>query len=160
MGSRGPQKTPTVQLALVGSHRAKSREGKEPKPKQAKPSTSIKLTTAEKRVFNKTYDMLKSMRLHAASDGNALARYAKNVVLYNAVQAACDEYGETVPVVKTINGEDVVTGRKRSDESRIRNELESTLLRLEREFGLTPSARAGLQVEKPTDEGFAGRFIG
>ena len=160
MGARGPARTPTVRLALVGSHRAKSREAKEPKPKQLKPPTSIKLTSKEKRVFDKAYDLLKSMMLHAQTDGNALARYAKNVVLYNDCCAFIEQHGHTHAVTRIIDGKPKTVGAKRFAESRIRNELESTLLRLEREFGLTPSARAGLQVDKPTDEGFAGRFIG
>jgi P27 family predicted phage terminase small subunit len=160
MGSRGPARTPTVRLALVGSHRAKSREKKEPKPRQIKPPTTIRLTDKERRVFNKTYDLLKSMSLHAQTDGNALARYAKNVILYNDASAFVAKNGHTHAITAIVQGKPKTVGAKRFAESRMLNELDATLLRIEREFGLTPSARASLQVDQPSAEGFGSRFIG
>lgn len=153
MGSRGPTRTPTVRLAEVGSHRAKSRAKKEPTPDKTKPKTTLKLTTAERRVFNNICKLLSSMNLQAATDGNAIARYAINLLKYQDACDWCSKHGETFPVYEMVGGERKIRHVKRFPQSQIRNELEGTLLRLEREFGLTPSARAGLEVEAPNMKG-------
>jgi P27 family predicted phage terminase small subunit len=153
MGSRGPTRTPTVKLAELGSHRAKSRAKKEPQPDTTKPKTTLKLTAAERRVFNNVCKLLKSMNLQAATDGNAIARYAMNLLKYQDACDWCAEHGESYEVFETVKGEKSLKGVRRYPQSQIRNELESTLLRLEREFGLTPSARAGLEVENANTKG-------
>tara|TARA_R110002020_G_scaffold281963_1_gene497601 strand:+ start:509 stop:838 length:330 start_codon:yes stop_codon:yes gene_type:complete len=49
MGTRGPARTPTVKLAELGSHRAKTRAATEPKPATTKPKTTLRLTPEERR---------------------------------------------------------------------------------------------------------------
>ena len=160
MGSRGPARTPTAQLALVGSTRAKQRMEKEPKPDTTKPKTTLKLTTDERRVFTNICKLLKSMSLQAATDGNAIARYARNLLKYQDACDWCEEHGETYELHQTVKGEKLLKGVRRYPQSQIRNELEGTLLRLEREFGLTPSARSGLEVDVKPSTSFQEKFIG
>ncbi len=146
MGQRGPRRTPTAQLALVGSTRAKPRMEKEPKPDETKPDTTLRLSDDEQRVFANICTLLASMNLQAATDGNAIARYAKNLLRYQLVCDWTDKNGESFPVYEMVDGEQKIRQMKRYPQSVIRHELEATLLRLEREFGLTPSARSGLEV--------------
>ena len=153
MGTRGPARTPTVKLAELGSHRAKTRAATEPKPATTKPKTTLRLTPEERRVFNSVCKLLSGMGLQAVTDGNAIARYAMNLLRYQDACDWCVKHGESFPVYETINGERKIRHMKRFPQSLVRNELESTLLRLEREFGLTPSARAGLDVETTTTRG-------
>ncbi len=162
MGKRGPPRTPTAILKLHGSHRAASREGNEPKPKAAKPRASIKLSAIERRVFNTACGLVESMGLQAATDGNALARYAKNVVRYNAACEFIEKHGESYAVYDRHNdGTKTIRMMKRFPESFLRNELESTLLRLEQQFGLTPAARASLETDTAQEtNATAKRFFG
>ena len=160
MGTRGPARTPTAQLALVGSTRAKQRMEKEPTPDTTKPKTTLKLTTDERRVFNNICKLLKSMNLQAVTDGNAIARYAMNLLKYQDACDWCSKHGETFPVYEMVGGERKIRHVKRFPQSQIRNELEGTLLRLEREFGLTPSARSGLEVDVKPSTSFQEKFIG
>jgi len=162
MGKRGPARTPTALLKLHGSHRATSREGKEPKPKAAKPRPSVKLSAVERRVFNTVCGLVESMGLQAATDGNALARYSKNLVRYNSACEFIEKHGESYPVYdRHKDGTKTIRIMKRFPESSLRNELETTLLRLEQQFGLTPAARASLETDKPKEQdGQAKRFFG
>jgi len=162
MGKRGPPRTPTAILKLHGSHRAASREGNEPKPKAAQPRASIKLSAIERRVFNTACGLVESMGLQAATDGNALARYAKNVVRYNAACEFIEKHGESYAVYDRHNdGTKTIRMMKRFPESFLRNELESTLLRLEQQFGLTPAARASLETDTAQEtNATAKRFFG
>ena len=148
MGRRGPPRTPTSLLKIAGSNRAASREGKEPKPDASRPKTSVKMSAPERRVFNTVCKKLKGMGLQADTDGDAIARYAKNLARYNLMSAFTDKHGDTYPVYdRHKDGTKSIRIMKRFPESNIRNELETTLLRIEKDFGLTPSARSGLEVD-------------
>jgi len=152
MGRRGPVRTPTVKLALHDSHLARSRSKTEPQPETTKPRTATKLNSTERRIYNTTCKLLATMDLQAEPDGNAIARYAKNVVRYNMISAWVKEHGDTYPVhERHSDGTKTLIGVKRFPQSQIMVEMEMILLRLEREFGLTPSARAGLAIEKPKE---------
>lgn len=147
MGRRGPPRTPTEHLKLVGSWRADQREGKEPKPEAAKPESQVSLTDEEKVVYDQICDLVTGMGLQAKTDGNAIARYAKNLVLYNSLCEFCATNGEHLPTYEIIEGEQTIVGMERFPQSKQKNEVELMLIRLEREFGLTPAARASLHVE-------------
>ena len=124
MGKSGPPRMPTVRLAELGSHRAKTRAGKEPKPRDVKPKATIALTSAEREVFNQVCKLLADMKLRAASDGNAIARYAKNVVRYNVASEWIEKHGESYPVFENVNGEKRLRMMKRYPQSVVRHELE------------------------------------
>jgi len=148
MKKRGPARTPTHLLKLVGSHRAVSREGKEPKPPTEKPKSSVKMTAQERRVFDIVCETIKGMGLQASTDGNAIARYAKSIVRYNSVCEFILKHGESYAIYdRHKDGTKTIRLMKRFPESSLRNELESSLLRLEQQFGLTPAARASLEIE-------------
>lgn len=156
MGKRGPQRTPTPILKLHGSHRAKTREKKEPKPAITAPVGVIKLDARGKRIYATVVKWIASMGLQAATDGNAIARYAADVVRYNDCAKFCAKNGETY--TQTVMG---VMTVKRYPESVLMSQLSVALLRLEREFGLTPSARASLQVDpKETNGDIESRYFG
>lgn len=155
MGKRGPQRTPTQLLKVHGSWRADEREKKEPKPEAKKPKTNIKLTQQERRIYNQVCDQVKSLGLQAVTDGNAIARYAVSVVRWNKAKTFIEKNGESYPVYQVHkDGSKTIRMHKRYTESTIVSELEAIIIRLEREFGLTPSSRASLQVEieTPTDD--------
>lgn len=156
MGRRGPAKTPTELLKLQGSWRAKKRDTKEPKAPKGTPETLlVDLTEREKNVFDQTCKVLDSMGVLNKTDGTAISRYCKAIVRYNDICDFCEKNGDTYQQHATDkNGETILKAVRRYPESTIRNELENTLLRLEREFGLTPSARAGIEVQeqKPQTE--------
>ena len=159
-----PTPKPTALLKLHGSKWGKySRSKDEPKPAEERPKTTIKLNRAERRVFNQIADLVKGMGMQANTDGNAIARYAAAVTKWNSIKAFLDKHGDTYGVYDTLpdgrKGELKYT--RRMPESIIANELETTCLRLEKEFGLTPSSRAGLVTEtRSAESDLAQRYFG
>ena len=147
----GRPRTPTRILQLTGSKRAKyNRSATEPKPGSSKPTTNIKLNTTERRIFDATCKKIAALQLQASTDGNSVARYAQLVNQFNKLKAFCDKNGHSY----TANCGDP----RRRPESQQLNETAGLLLRLEREFGLTPSARAGLQADVPTVDDLERKF--
>ncbi len=121
----------------------------------------FKLTEIEQDLFDQVCALIESMNLQAATDGNAIARYVMNLVRYQEACNWCRSNGDSFTVTEvTKDGSSQVRHVKRFPESVIRNELEATLLRLEREFGLTPSARSGLEVSESTkSKGPAAKYL-
>lgn len=153
MGRRGPPRTPTKILKIVGSTLARAREGREPQPRDADPKPQLDMTRAERHVYRQVVAHLTSMNLRAASDGNALARYAKLVVQYNSLTEFLAKHGHVYPVHQVHrDGSKTLKQMRRFPQSLQQTECAYDMLRLEREFGLTPAARASLDVEKATEE--------
>jgi len=122
MGRRGPARTPTKVLALSGSWRAKSRTD-EPPADGKTPICPAWLGKHAKTTWRYIVPRLADMGVLGSTDRNTLARYCQLFVRWREAEAS----GDVTLSIK----------------------LSAHLLKLEREFGLTPSARAGLA--KPKD---------
>lgn len=157
MGLRGVPPTPSAILKLRGSRLA-NRPG-EPQPEQKAPSCPSYLTKAERQVWRQLAKKLERIGVLTIVDQNALARYC---VLFVRWRKACDfleAYGTTQPV-KDGNG-NVKCFMHFPQVSEV-NKLSVLLLRLEQEFGLTPSSRTRIVVNipKPQPIDNKGRFFG
>jgi len=162
MGARGPQPTPTALLAARGSWRAKHRVNHgEPMPERAIPSCPSYLGKAERQVWRQLAKELASLGLLTRIDRNPLARYC---VLFVRWRKACDfieKYGTTMPVKavrpagKNPDGgilfEEYVKCFIPMPQVNEESNLRDGLLKLEREFGLTPAARTRIRVDLPED---------
>ena len=145
----GRTRQPTELLKLTGNERAIKRAKREPKPKPERPACPVSLSSTERRIFNATVEKIESLGLIANTDGAAIGRYAIALARFNRVKKYCDANGLVY---------ESGSGRRRAPESVILNETEQTLLKLEREFGLTPSGRAGLQIERPQPESLEAKY--
>lgn len=143
----GPSKTPTPILAMRASHRAK-RNTKEPEPDQLIPDPPRPLKGPALEMWNKLSVQLDDMRVMTVVDANALHRYcmiwARWARLTDrlAVEEESAEAGEFFES-KGDKGQRVI---KEHPQVKIAAKYADQLLRLEQEFGLTPSSRSGLQV--------------
>lgn len=139
MGRRGPRPTPTAVLAARGSWRAKVRQRK-PQPKSRLGSAPSRLDAAAKAVWRAAVKELAAMQVGASPDRATLERYCTATVRYRrAVQLLLDE-GETCKNGKT----GMVHVRP---EVAIVTQLSTMLLKIEQEFGFTPSARSRIDAE-------------
>lgn len=140
MGKRGPPPTPTAILKLRGSWRAKVRKN-EPQPESGRPPTPDGLGESASKVWTALLDMLEPMGVLAVCDGGQLERYCRYFVRWRAVEneialvestggAAWKVLGkeELRPVLQALWAES--------------HKLDGALKQVEREFHLTPSARA------------------
>lgn len=145
MAKPGPKRTPSKILKMRGSHRAK-RAVQEPEPDQLIPDPPRPLKGPALQMWNTLSVQLDAMKVITVADGNALHRYcviwARWARLTDklALEEA-DEFYESVGD----KGQKII---KEHPQVKICAKYADQLLRLEQEFGLTPSARSGLQVTK------------
>ena len=144
MGERGPAKTPTRILQMRGSWRARARRD-EPKPESGRPRCPRWLGSRARRKWREVVPHLASMRVLAKCDRNALARYCQLMAMWQEAQDWLRKHGTVYPE-KDAKGRTV--GIREYPQVGTVLRIGEQLLRLEKVFGLTPSARAGLAVPK------------
>ena len=152
MSKPGPRPTPTRVLQLRGSWRSK-RNSKEPQPKVARPAAPAWLNDDAKKVFDDYATRLHASGVLTAADELALARYADLCVQYRRAAEFVGKHGDVYVTSGRPgpNGEQGrPTGFKTYPQAKRLLHLAQALLQLEREFGLTPAARAGLSSDLPT----------
>jgi phage terminase small subunit len=134
MGKRGPQPTPTAQLAQRGSWRAKTRtQEPDADPLTEAPACPQGLTGDAAAVWQVEAPRMVGNGTLTAGDLQAFERYCRTFALWrkkaNALESA-DDFGESA--VKALT------------------HLENALRKLEAAFGKSPADRANLKVpEKP-----------
>jgi len=154
VGKRGPSPTPTRVLQLRGSWRGDARPG-EPKPEPSRPKAPKWLTPEARQAFLYLSRHLDAVGVLTRLDQNALARYATLWVRYRKAEEFIAKHGDTYVVrgKPGPNGEPAQpVGFKTYPQWRHALALAQELTRLEREFGLTPSARSRLSVEVAVKE--------
>ncbi len=151
MGARGPAPTPTAVLKLRGSWLAKDRTG-EPEPSHDRPRCPAWLDSCAKNLWRRLIPQLEAMGVLGTCDRNAVARYCLTFSKWRRAETFLMKHGDTA----TVRGE-----LKPYPQVKMAMALADQLLKLEREFGLTPSARARLAKPKdnPNENRGKSRFI-
>jgi P27 family predicted phage terminase small subunit len=164
MGLRGPAPTPRRLLELRGSPRA-TRDLPQPSPHAKRPPVPKWLKGEAKKIYLTVSGRLHLLGILAITDQNALARYAKRYALWLNLEAFIDEHGTTyVARAKPRVGEEegAPVGLKTYPQARLSFALDEQLLRLEREFGMSPASRVRLSAGSPflEDDGCSADFSG
>tara|TARA_Y100000310_G_scaffold14232_2_gene14424 strand:- start:415 stop:894 length:480 start_codon:yes stop_codon:yes gene_type:complete len=147
---------PTKVLKLRGSRWAKGRGENEPELPESRPPAPDYLCDEGKAHYEAACDVVQEMGILTAADQTALARYAATIVLWREAYEFIRKHGTTFPV-KELNkktGKTVTTGLREWPQVSLVRSAADQLLKLEREFGLTPSARSSIQLSpesKPVD---------
>jgi P27 family predicted phage terminase small subunit len=92
--------------------------------------------------------MLQSVRVMTQADVEALARYCDTYEWWLATRAKLKKEGDTYSILNDAGEVKYIAQRP---EVSIAHKLAQQLRQLEQDFGLNPSARASLHVEKPQD---------
>lgn len=147
MGLRGPRNTPTAILKLRGNLKQSKRR---PKPAGAKPPRCPpQLDDAARAVWKRVVKLGVKLGTVTAADVEALARYCRLYVLWQQCAAFVEKHGVSYPITND-------AGRPKCfaqfPQVGTLHKLSVELLKLEREFGFTASARAALHVDDPSDE--------
>jgi len=148
MGKRGPAPTPTKILKMRGSWRADGR-GEEPEPSSEIIRCPAWLSHEAKGVWKQTTELLDEMGILSNTDTNALARYCHMFVRWKEAEKFIEEHGEVYVVRDKL---EEIQSIRQYPQVVIAHKLALALLRLEQEFGLTPSARVGLTVTKAKEK--------
>lgn len=149
MGLRGPAPTPTAILKTRGSKMAKYERTREPQPTPDAPPCPAHLDKPERAAWDDLAPKLAAMGVLTSVDGNALERYCVLWVRWRKVSEFIAKYGETYPI-KDDAGK--IKCFMPFPQVAIVNKLGEALLRLEVQFGLTPAARARIEVNTPACE--------
>jgi P27 family predicted phage terminase small subunit len=148
MGKRGPKPTPTAELRLRGTARA-DRARDEPTPAPGVPRCPAWLDDHAKHAWRQLVPQLVTMRVLAAVDRNALARYCVLWGRWKAAELFLQKNG-SVYTLKDSNG--AVRCVQQFPQVGIAHRLAAALSRLEAEFGMTPSARARIEALPKGDQ--------
>ena len=151
MGRRGPRPTPTNILNMRGSWRATARTD-EPEPERDTPACPKWLRPAAKRAWRELVPQLEGMGILGTCDRNALIRYCEVWARWRAAEEFLIQSGDMYVVRGPATSQKAVgpiLAVKEYPQSQLAIRLADQLLKLEREFGLTPSARASMA--KPRD---------
>lgn len=159
MGSRGPQPTPTAILKLSGSWRATARErAGEPKAIEGKPRCPRTLKGVAKQKWHEVIGYLDRMGILSRSDRPTLERYCIMYAQWLACIEFLDARGTTVynavgPQSKRVNLRPYPQVKEAAS-------LAEALLKIEREFGLTPASRTRITVGGASDGNAEGDPVG
>lgn len=144
MGRRGPAPTPTNVLKLRGSTLVtKAREESEVKGPHGRPTCPKWLNNEAKAAWRQVVPILEGMGVLTKADGNALARYCRLWARWRKAEDFIDEHGLVYPLKDDAGNVKCV---QQWPQVSVAHRLALQLTRLEQEFGLTPSARARLQL--------------
>ena len=154
MGARGPAPTPTAILSMRGSARAAGR-GDEVQGPPGSPDPPGWLSESATDVWHELVPMLMQMGVLSKVDGNALARYCEIWIRWRRAAEFLASVPSEFYEVRTL-----ASGKKELKPLpmvAIADTLSTQLLRLEQQFGMTPSARVGLEVTAPpaSEEGMS-----
>ena len=148
MGKRGPRPAPTAIKIARGTVR--SRPNTEPAP----PATGIVMPSHLGEVAQAKWrdllPLLQAVKVMTDADVEALARYCDTYEWWLATRATLRKDGDTYPILN--DGGEIKYIAQRPEVS-IAHKLATQLRQLEQDFGLNPSARTSLHVEKPKAPG-------
>jgi P27 family predicted phage terminase small subunit len=148
MGTRGPPPTPTNVLKRRGSWRG-NRNPHEPTPPPGKPRCPRWLSDEAKRAWKRMIPQLDAMGILTRLDGHALARYCQLWARWRQAEEFLATNGDT-HLVRNADGQ--VAGVRAYPQVKIAAQLAEQLLRIEQQFGMTPSARTRLVAPQPTEQ--------
>lgn len=147
MGERGPKRRPTELLKGQGSWRGKARDKVEPKPTKGIPRRPTWLRPEAAKYWPELAKVLSEMGVLTLADKTGLALLCEPLADYlmarDVVEAAAEKEG--VMFISTTEKGNVI----QHPAVGVMNKAWERVVKMLREFGLTPASRAGLQVEKP-----------
>ena len=147
MGSRGPAKKPVKIVRLQGNPGKRDHDRVNSPDVEAEPIKSdmeppITLFPEERDKWDRITYNLEQLGLLTVLDMDALARYCKILALYDKIE---DEFNPRREG-STVEFEETKYGQKSVDATLYKQwmQVNRDLLRMEKEFGFTPSSRSSL----------------
>lgn len=141
MGERGPARIPTNMLKARGSWLAKTRES-EPKPKAGKPQRPKWMSEYAKSMWKWMIEQLIDMEVMTLADRNALTSYCQLWGRWRKAEEYLMEHGTSYEYTDKMGN---VTYKPYPQVNEAKS-LSDSILKLSREFGMTPAARSRVQV--------------
>ena len=144
MGRRGPQPKPTALKRLAGNPGKRRLNEREPQPPPGAPDVPAWLSAGAKRHWRAIVPVLADMGVLTKADGTALALLCDALVDYLAAGKVIDAaaHGRAARFTAVTPQGCVI----QHPAVGVRNRAWERVLRVLRDFGLTPSSRSGIVV--------------
>ena len=146
MGKRGPAPTPKDILKARGSWRGKDEPNDLVAPLEI-PPPPMDLKESESAVWHQLTSMLFNLRVIGLVDGFPLERYCRNFIRWRSAMAFIADNGEAYNKADKLGNETRVA----YPEVALEASLNDRLLKIEVQFGLTPSARSRIEITSPKE---------
>ena len=139
---------PTALKLLKGNPGKRPINDAEPKPSKKRPICPTWIDVDAKAMWKRLIPMLSDMGVLTEVDGNAVARYCQLWSRWKRAEQFIQKNGDVFPI-KAEDGS--IKYLQQFPQVGIANNLAAQLNRLETEFGLTPSSRSRIRIEKGSD---------
>ena len=139
MGKRGPPKKPTHLKILGGNPGKRKLNHREPKPTKGRPVCPAAISRRGKQVWRETVLELEAMGILAKADRHQIAAYCEAVAMHELCSKVLAKEG-----ISFITKEGYIGQRP---EVAVRYRAWTQQRQFAKEFGLTPSARSGIEVD-------------
>jgi len=149
MGKRGPRPEPTIIKMAKGNPGKRRLNKSEPKP----PSDDIQppdwVTGKSLEKWQEVVPKLVGMGVMTNADIDTIARYC---TMHEQYLKYLDQVRRGLDVLVIRDDAGKVKYMQSTPAATMMTKLAASMLRIEQEFGLTPSARSGLSGKKPQDQ--------
>jgi len=144
MGKRGPRKQPTKLRLLRGDPSKEGQNAGEPVPPSGPLDAPAHVTGAALEKWREVAPQLQAMRILTTADRETLARYC---LYFEQFLKYADQVRRGLDVLVIRDDAGKVKYIQSTPAATMFVKLGQSMLRIEQEFGLTPSARAGMSVQ-------------
>jgi P27 family predicted phage terminase small subunit len=157
---RGRKNIPTEKKKLNGNPGKRALNDKEPKPDVEIPECPAHLTGVAREEWDRITVELKKLGIIAEIDRAALAVSCMAWLDFVYASKKVDELGEVITSIRVLkDGTEVEGGKYLNPWVGIKTSAMDRLVRIGAEFGLTPSSRARLKVDTPSEEDEMATFL-
>ncbi len=143
MGKRGPRKQPTALRLLRGDPSKEGKHADEPVPPAGAVVAPAWVTGKAREKWDEVVPQLEAMGLITPADVEAIGRYC---AMYEQWVRYLDQIRRGLDVLVIRDKDGKVKYMQSTPAATMFVKLAQSMLRIEQEYGLTPSARAGMEV--------------
>lgn len=157
MGRRGPKPEPTILTLAKGNPGKKRINTREPKPKSGNIQPPKYLSGESLKCWKAITPGLIDSGVMTEADVPTLARYC---TMYEQWLRYLSEVRAGRDVLTIYNDDGSVKYQQQTPAATMQQKLATSMLRIEQEFGLTPSARTGIVAQTDEEDDPLAKYIG
>jgi P27 family predicted phage terminase small subunit len=157
MGKRGPAKQPTILRYIRGNPSKEGFDGREPVPPPADETPPESLDGIALQKWQETVPKLKAMGVLTEADRGTWERYCIEYEMWRMAREKVRKFGDVMTFKPKAEGE--VPYMQVSPFASQMMRYAASLLRIEMQFGLTPSSRSQVQIHGSADDDPLETFI-
>lgn len=147
-GSGGKNRKPTARKIAEGNRGKRPINKAEPKSLPGEPMMPAGMTKAAQAVWPDIIANLEANSVLFKTDSIAIAALCSSLVLFRQAEAAIQKYGSVIAELEEDTG---VATVKMNPAVRVRSGALKELRAIWQDFGLSPSSRAGIAINKGDD---------